>query len=171
MLQEFLVLVLQEKSPDYVIVWQDVASTFAFRIQFGNCWIPSFHGNGLAEVDQPSHLATSFSWPHTNSFLLLRAQNNFCCLNHCSTPLWGSSAGANVLLPLQLHQPQLQMSGLSFNTDISGGLLMVPALKLLLLRPQLYEHVIPSPYNCNFLPRYPSRELLYRTFPLHPTYL
>ena len=39
--------------------------------------------------------------------------------------------------------------------------------ELLLLRPQLYEHAIPSPYNCNFLPRYPSRSFFIEpsTFP------
>jgi len=70
-----------------------------------------------------------------------------------------------VLLPLQLHRPQLQNSGLTLNTDISAGLLTVPALNLLLLRPQLYEHAIPSPYNCNFLPRYPSRSFFIEPSP------
>ena len=36
MLEKFLVFILQEKSPEDVIVSQDLASTFAFRIQFGN---------------------------------------------------------------------------------------------------------------------------------------
>ena len=157
MLEEFLVFVLQGKSPDDVIVSQDITSTFAFRIQFGNFWLQIFHGNGLAEVDRPSHLATSFSWPHTASFLLLGAENNLCCLKHHRAPLWWSSVWACVLLPLHLHRPQLQTSGLSLNTDIRAGLLTVPVLNLLLLRPQLYEHAIPSPFNCNFLPRYPSR--------------
>lgn len=72
-----------------------------------------------------------------------------------------------MLLPLQLHRPQLQTSGLNFNADISGGLLTVPALNQLLLRPQLYEHAIPSPYNCNFLPRYPSRSFFIEPSPFH----